>query len=81
MASNDASKVFANELQRRFEELVHWAIDNWPDKSQPLTEADFAVSRKEMEKISARQPPSGKGGPEPSEGGEQYVNMNPTPWP
>jgi hypothetical protein len=77
------SSDYANELQRRFGDVVRWAMENWPDQSRPLSEVEFAIARKEMEKIAdlAQRGAAADSGAEPSEGGAQYVNMNPTPWP
>lgn len=77
---------FRNDLVRRFDELVHWAIDNWPDRSRPLTAVDFIEMRNQMTVMGARpgeagHPESEPPKQEPSEGGPQYVQVTPAPWP
>jgi hypothetical protein len=80
--ANDASnKAYAEELGYRFEELMRWAIENWPDKRNPVSRSDFQDAFKAITRIRARLEPIAQNAPEPSEGGEQYVNVNPAPWP
>ena len=83
MVNEDTRRQFVNELWQRFEELQRWAEDNWPDKENPLSSADFVESRKEI--LGLRNPAQAPGGPpadrEPEQGGAQYVNLNPAPWP
>lgn len=57
---------------------------NWPEKNQPLLPEDFIASRREIGLLlGARLHPEGSenNGPSPAEGGEQYVNVAPAPWP
>ena len=86
MVNEDTRRQFVNELWQRFEELQQWAEENWPDKENPLSSADFVESRKEI--LGLRNPAQapGKaltatGEPEPEQGGAQYENLNPAPWP
>lgn len=81
MAGNEANQAFSRELSRRFEDLVRWAIANWPERERPLTESDFTRVRQEMAQLGASPEAVVKEAPEPSAGGEQYVNINPSPWP
>ena len=74
MNMDDERRRFVGELWQRFEQLQAWAVENWPDKEHPLSSADFVESRKEI--LSLRSPE-----PEPEQGGAQYVDLNPAPWP
>jgi hypothetical protein len=84
MATKQECETFAAEFQQRFEALIDWANQHWPDKNQPLRPEDFSASRREVGLLlGARlqtQPPT-DAGPAPAEGGEQYVNVAPAPWP
>jgi hypothetical protein len=83
MENQDPRRQFINELWQRFEQLQQWAMENWPDREHPLTSADFVESRKEI--LGLRDPAQAPARPpadrEPEQGGAQYVDMNPTPWP
>ena len=80
MVNEDTRRQFVNELWQRFEELQRWAEENWPDKENPLSSADFVESRKEI--LGLRNPaPAAPQAPEPEQGGPQYINQNPAPWP
>ena len=83
MENEDPRRQFINELWQRFEQLQQWAMENWPDQEHPLSSADFVETRKEI--LGLRNPPQAPAGlaaeREPEQGGAQYVNMNPTPWP
>lgn len=78
-------RAFMTELWRRYELLQQWAIEHWPDKVHPLTNADFVETRKELLGLrnpgSSSRPPAQEKAAEPSEGGAQYVNVTPAPWP
>lgn len=84
-----ARRQFVNELWQRYEELQRWAEENWPDKENPLSSADFVETRKEL--LGLRNPAQAPGRPasasaggdarEPEQGGAQYIDVNPTPWP
>jgi hypothetical protein len=85
MDNEDARRQFISELWQRFEQLQAWAEENWPDKEHPLSSADFVESRKEI--LGLRNPAQApgrarlEGEPEPEQGGAQYVDLNPAPWP
>lgn len=83
MIDDQARRAFINELWERFEELQQWAEANWPDQENPLTSADFVEARKEI--LGLRNPSQAPGkvpeAREPEQGGAQYVNLNPAPWP
>ena len=75
---------FEAEMKQRFEALVAWALENWPDKTRSLTHADFDKIRQELMHLTEGGTDIGERNaeiPEPSENGPQYVNSNPAPWP
>lgn len=84
-AQEEARREFIAELWRRFEALQEWAVSHWPDQQHPLSSADFVETRKEI--LSLRSPagslnqPSQKDEAEPEQGGAQYVDVTPAPWP
>ena len=81
----EARREFVAELWRRFETLQEWAVTHWPDQQNPLSSADFVESRKEI--LSLRSPagslsqPAQQNEAEPEQGGAQYVDVTPAPWP
>ena len=83
MDNEDERRRFIGELWQRFEQLQAWAVENWPDKDNPLSSADFVESRKEI--LGLRNPAQAPGGSpagrEPEQGGAQYIDLNPAPWP
>lgn len=81
MDTQEQMQAFRNELIRRFDELTHWAIDNWPDKGRPLTAVDFVQIREQMAVAGVSREDVDKQKREPSEGGPQYRDIDPTPWP
>ncbi|OFJ46957.1 hypothetical protein BA896_017945 [Janthinobacterium lividum] len=80
-----ARREFIAELWRRFETLQEWAVHHWPDQQHPLSSADFVEARKEL--LSLRSPagplkqPSQQNEAEPEQGGAQYLDVTPSPWP
>ena len=83
----EARREFIAELWRRFETLQEWAVSHWPDEQHPLSSADFVETRKEI--LSLRSPagplnqPAARdaAAPAPEQGGAQYVDVTPAPWP
>ncbi|OEZ89493.1 hypothetical protein JAB8_24960 [Janthinobacterium sp. HH106] len=81
----EARREFIAELWRRFEALQEWAVSHWPDQQHPLSSADFVETRKEI--LSLRSPAGSLGQPsqnneaEPEQGGAQYQDVTPAPWP
>ncbi|AYM79476.1 MULTISPECIES: hypothetical protein [Janthinobacterium] len=81
----EARREFIAELWRRFEALQEWAVSHWPDQQHPLSSADFVETRKEI--LSLRSPagslnqPSQNNEAEPEQGGAQYQDVTPAPWP
>ncbi|MGK5045538.1 hypothetical protein ACQ4WP_06490 [Janthinobacterium sp. GB4P2] len=84
-AQEEARREFIAELWRRFESLQEWAVSHWPDQQHPLSSADFVEARKEI--LSLRSPagplnqPAARDVAEPEQGGAQYVDVTPAPWP
>ncbi len=84
MSEPSHNEQFADEFNQRFEALIDWAKANWPEKNQPLVPEDFGASRREIALLLGARLFPGKAynaGPDPSDGGEQYVNVAPAPWP
>jgi hypothetical protein len=83
MIDDQSRRQFINELWERFEELQKWATEHWPDQENPLTSADFVEGRKEI--LGLRNPAQAPGkvpeDREPEQGGAQYVDVTPAPWP
>jgi hypothetical protein len=85
MQNDEDRRQFVAELWRRFEEVQNWAIANWPDKERPLTTSDFVEGRKEI--LGLGLPAAQKltqdpeAAPEPEQGGPQYEDVTPAPWP
>lgn len=77
----DQRRDFINEVWRRFEEVQQWAIDNWPDRERPLSSSDFVEARKEILALGTRSSELKRQEAEPAEGGAQYVDVTPAPWP
>lgn len=81
----EARREFIAELWRRFEALQEWAVSHWPDQHNPLSSADFVEARKEI--LSLRSPagslnqPAQQHAAEPEQGGAQYLDVTPAPWP
>ncbi|UQV44603.1 hypothetical protein KIV45_22795 [Janthinobacterium lividum] len=84
-AQEQARREFIAELWRRFETLQEWAVSHWPDQHHPLSSADFVEARKEI--LSLRSPagslhqPTSRDAAEPEQGGVQYQDVTPAPWP
>jgi hypothetical protein len=70
---------FELECEKKFDALVAWAVLN-PDKTHGLAASDFSELRENFCRIATTIKAS-SAEPEPSEGGAQYVNVSPAPWP
>jgi len=84
MASKEECDRYAAELTQRFEELARWAIANWPKKDFPLLRSDFSESRREIgEIVGSRlgEANDDAAAPDRRRGPDQYIDMNPMPWP
>ncbi|MES2536535.1 MAG: hypothetical protein V4632_11755 [Pseudomonadota bacterium] len=81
MASKETSDKFAAEMGRRFDDFTKWAIENWPHENYPLLASDFSESRKEIAAILGARLSEGQSALPPPSGDDQYVSVNPAPWP
>ncbi|MES2832727.1 MAG: hypothetical protein V4695_12120 [Pseudomonadota bacterium] len=81
---------FATEALERYEAFTSWMISQWPQHSDPLTNADFSAGRREMDLLlGAKLHASGEHGQPAANvsatGGEndanQYLPVTPAPWP
>lgn len=72
--------AFALAVNSKFNELVAWVINHSPNDEVRLRTEDFSELRATFCKIACGID-SQKTEPEPSEGGAQYVNVTPAPWP
>ena len=81
MEHNEQRTAFIHELWQRYEALQAWAIANWPDPAHPLSSADFVAARKELLGMGERPAPAADHAPEPADGGPQYEETTPAPWP
>ncbi|MES2935665.1 MAG: hypothetical protein V4805_19505 [Pseudomonadota bacterium] len=75
------SSQFMPELERQLDQLIAWAVANAPDKSNNLTKSDFAEVRETFCKIANGTDDLANQRREPSQGGAQYINVTPAPWP
>lgn len=71
---------FTSEVERQLDGVIEWAITHSPARDVSLSSDDFADLRKEFV-IRAKEGNPQEREPEPSEGGAQYINDNPAPWP
>jgi len=86
MASKEECDQYAVELTRRFDEMVKWALSNWPKPEYPLLSSDFTQSRREISQIvGAKLGDSDESGTDirPAFGNDdrQFRDVNPMPWP
>ncbi len=81
MQNEEQRRQFVNELWRRFEEVQQWAVEHWPDAERPLSSADFVEARKEILALGTTTSELNRRAPEPEDGGPQYVDVTPAPWP
>ncbi|CAN5199183.1 hypothetical protein BH11PSE11_BH11PSE11_25990 [soil metagenome] len=81
MADDTEIRQFKLELESKFNDFAQWAIDHWPDKNRPLSSTDFAHCRLALADIIQGANPPDNRNLDPAQGGEQYVNVAPAPWP
>lgn len=84
MATKEQCNQYAAELTRRFDELVRWAMENWPAPAVPLLSSDFSESRREIANIvGSRLGEAEEADRLTGENRESapYIDMNPMPWP
>jgi hypothetical protein len=81
MSEQYQKEQFAVDLEQRFRDVMQWAVTSWPDSEHPISLADFGDVHKAVQAIAQRmRDPSGEA-LAPSEGGAQFVNIVPAPWP
>lgn len=84
MTNKEQCDRFAADMAARFEDFTKWALENWPNSDYPLLPSDFDESRKEVARILGprlTESQSTAGASDPGGDSEQYINMNPAPWP
>lgn len=84
MATKEQCDRYATEMAHRFEDLVKWAIETWPNKDTPLLSSDFSESRKEIGLILGPRLSEGRTDLPEFPGDDdsaQYVQTTPAPWP
>lgn len=85
MASKEECDRYAEELTRRFDDMVQWAIANWPTQAYPLLSSDFSASRREIAQIVGSKLGEGEAADKATHGRPPdeapFVDMNPMPWP
>lgn len=82
MATKQECDQYAAELTQRFEDLVKWATDNWPQRDFPLLRSDFSASRREISQIVGPKLGDGESDDLPSsKRTRQFIPTNPMPWP
>lgn len=82
--TDEEKQHFAAQLALRFDDLAQWAVTHWPDKERPLTIAHFERARAAFAAVTDGDYPStavNAGEPEPEQGGAQYIDVTPAPWP
>jgi len=82
--SRHVSTCFSTDLKQRFEDMVSWALEHYPQSDRPLLRSDFDKARQQIDQIAEGRLDIGvrnQAIPEPSENGPQYVNTKPAPWP
>lgn len=86
MASKEEYDQYAAELTSRFDDLVQWALANWPRKEFPLQSSDFCASRREISqivgaKLGDSDAHADNAASPPGNDQEQFRDVNPMPWP
>lgn len=82
MTENIDHAAFSSELDKRLDEVIAWAVLTCPVKEANLAYADFEKIRSDFRQIALGKAKSHhREKPEPEDGGPQYINDNPAPWP
>lgn len=82
MTENIDTSPFCQELDKRLDEVIAWAVMQCPLKESNLAYADFEKVRFDFQQVALGKKKSyQEGEPEPERGGPQYINDNPAPWP
>ena len=76
---------FAGELERRFDELQAWTLENWPvTETRPLPSEVASLLTSARRRILSAMPidsATNQQVPEPADGGPRYISTTPAPWP
>lgn len=72
---------FLQDLAVRLDGVIQWAAENAPVRRSTLSVDEFAEVREKFLRIASHLENPLEYEPEPEDGGEQYVNVNPAPWP
>ena len=78
--SESMKSEFKLECEKKFDELVAWAVLN-AEECHELSASDFDEVRRKFCHIAINGSKAPAEEPEPAEGGAQYVNVTPAPWP
>jgi len=81
MSEITENAIFAREVQRKLDELIKWIVENSPSKTNALLPRDFSEARQTIYRTATGDKHPEHIEPEPEEGGAQYINDNPAPWP
>ena len=81
MSDITKNAIFAREVERKVDELIAWIVANSPDQKAAVSNKDFAKIREQFCILAGGDSYIAQHVPEPSEGGPQYINDNPAPWP
>lgn len=76
---------YADELMRRYRDLRRWAVEHWPNTSQPLGQSDFIASDRELLLLLGARLHSGARDSDTGHAlhpaNAQYQDVTPMPWP
>jgi len=72
---------FAADLEQRLDTVIAWAAENSPQRRSSLAVEDFSEVREKFLQVALNLENPLDTEPEPEDGGEQYINDNPAPWP
>ena len=95
MPTKQECDAYAVAVVEQFDAFVNWAVTHWPAQQARLSADDFSAGRRELSALlgarldataeetekSIGKPTTGSPSVGPSDASEQYVNMNPAPWP
>ena len=81
MSEITENAIFAREVQRKLDELINWIVENSPATSNSLLPRDFSEARQSIYRVATGNADLQHIEPEPADGGAQYINDNPAPWP
>jgi hypothetical protein len=83
MSEKTQEAIFAREVQRRVDDLIEWVIASSPspDNKRKLSREDFQSVKQTLCSLATGDTNLQLLEPEPEQGGAQYINDNPAPWP